>query len=137
MADTFQLEVATPEREYVNEQVREAQIPSQNGFLGVLAGHAPLLGALGAGLLTYEGGGGPHTLVVAGGFVEISDNHVRVLADIAELPKDVKSDQAKRDQDEASKQLREAKTEEETTRAMKALERAQAELEASQGPARE
>lgn len=131
MADTFQLEVATPERQFVNEQVSEAQIPGQKGYLGVLAGHAPLLSALGAGLLTYHGGHGPQSLVVAGGFVEISDNHVRVLADLAELVKDVNPEQARRDLENSSKQLREAKTEEETDRATQAFERAQAEVDAT------
>lgn len=131
MADTFQLEVATPEREWVNEQVREAQIPGQKGYLGVLAGHAPLLSALGAGLLTYSSGAGSQSLLVAGGFVEISDNNVRVLADVAELPKDINAEQARRELESASKQLREAKTEDETDRANKAFQRAQAEVDAS------
>ncbi|HEX4160061.1 MAG TPA: ATP synthase F1 subunit epsilon, partial [Rhizomicrobium sp.] len=108
MADTFQLEVATPERQLVDEQVTSAQLPGKSGYLGVLAGHAPLLSALGAGLLSYEGGAGPHQLVLAGGFVEISDNHVRVLADSAELPQEVNVENARRDLDESSKKLREA-----------------------------
>jgi F-type H+-transporting ATPase subunit epsilon len=52
--------------------------------MGVLPGHAPLLSALGAGTLTYKEGGGQHVLKIDGGFVEIFDNHVRVLADHAE-----------------------------------------------------
>ena len=52
MADTFQLEVATPEREVVHEEANEAQLPGKDGYIGVLPGHAPLLGALGAGVLT-------------------------------------------------------------------------------------
>jgi F-type H+-transporting ATPase subunit epsilon len=84
MADTFQLEVATPEQLLVDEQVTEAELPGKDGYMGVLAGHAPLLSALGAGNLTYQGGGGQHVLKIDGGFVEIFDNHVRVLADHAE-----------------------------------------------------
>ncbi len=84
MADTFQLEVATPERLVVDEQVAEAELPAENGYMGILAGHAPLMSAFVPGVLTYEGGGGPHVLAIAGGFVEVSDNHVRVLADEAE-----------------------------------------------------
>ena len=53
MAETFELEVATPERLLVREQVSEAQVPAANGYLGILPGHAPLLGELGAGELTY------------------------------------------------------------------------------------
>jgi F-type H+-transporting ATPase subunit epsilon len=132
MADTFQLEVATPSRSLVDEQVTAAQLPGKNGYMGILAGHAPLLSALGAGLLTYEGGAGPHKLVIAGGFVEISDNHVRVLADSAEPPEEVKVDAARKDLEEASKRLQEAQTEEESTRALEGMQRAQARLDAAQ-----
>jgi F-type H+-transporting ATPase subunit epsilon len=85
MADTtFQLEVATPEQLLVDEHVTEAELPGKDGYLGVLPGHAPLLSALGAGTLTYQSSGGQHVLKIDGGFVEIFDNHVRVLADHAE-----------------------------------------------------
>ncbi len=86
MADsgTFQLQVATPERLFVDEQVTEAELPGKDGYMGVLAGHAPLLSALGAGTLTYSSSGGKQVLKIAGGFVEIFDNQVRVLADHAE-----------------------------------------------------
>ena len=46
MADTLQLEVATPERALVRELVTDLQIPGNNGYLGILPGHAPLLGLL-------------------------------------------------------------------------------------------
>lgn len=85
MADTFQLEVATPERLLVDEQVTEAELPGKDGYMGVLPGHAPLLSALGAGTLTYKSGGGQKVLKIDGGFLEIFDNHVRVLADHAEF----------------------------------------------------
>ena len=133
MADTFQLEVATPERLWVDEQVSEAQLPGKNGYMGILAGHAPLLSALGAGLLSYRDGGGEHTIVIAGGFVEISDNHVRVLADNAELPQDVQEDVARKDLDAASEELEKAQTEEESTHAVEAMRRAQARLDAAHG----
>lgn len=84
MADTFQLEVATPERLFVDEQVSEAELPGQEGYMGILPGHAPLLSILGSGTLTYKLGGGEHKLKIEGGFVEVFDNHVRVLADRAE-----------------------------------------------------
>ena len=85
MAGTFQLQIATPEQLLVDEQVTSAQIPGQEGYMGILPGHAPLLSALKAGLLTYEGGGGPHKIQIDGGFVEVFDDHVRVLADSASV----------------------------------------------------
>ncbi len=83
MADTFQLEVATPERLYVRERVEEAQIPAANGYLGVLPGHAALLSELGSGELTYTCEGRKRSLKIEGGWVEISNDRVRVLATTA------------------------------------------------------
>ena len=131
MADNFHLEVATPQRLLVDEDITTVQVPGKSGYMGILAGHAPLVSALGAGLLTYSGGSSEQSLVIAGGFVEISDNHVRVLADKAEAVKDVNSDAARKDLEEASKALREAKTEEETDQALEASQRAQARLDAA------
>jgi F-type H+-transporting ATPase subunit epsilon len=84
MADTFQLQVATPEKLVVDEQVTSAEVPGLDGYLGILAGHAPLLSALGEGTLTYSSGSADTVLKIDGGFVEVLDNHVRVLADHAE-----------------------------------------------------
>ena len=84
MADTFLLEVATPERLLVNERVSEAQIPAANGYLGILPGHAALLAELGAGELSYAVEGRRRALKIDGGWVEVADNHVRVLATTAE-----------------------------------------------------
>ena len=82
--NTFQLEVATPERLLVDAQVTEAELPGKDGYMGVLPGHAPLLSALGKGTLTYSESGSKHVLNIDGGFVEVFDNRVRVLADHAE-----------------------------------------------------
>jgi F-type H+-transporting ATPase subunit epsilon len=130
VADTFQLEVATPERLLVNEQVTQAEVPAQNGYIGILPGHAPLMSALGAGVLSYEGGGGPHVLAIAGGFVEISDNHVRVLADEAETAQDIQVDKARRQLEEASRALHDAKEAAESESALRAMQHAQARIDA-------
>lgn len=132
MADTFQLQIATPERSFVDEQVSEAEIPGKNGYMGILAGHAPLLSALKPGLLTYGSAGGKHVLVIDGGFVEVFDNHVRVLADHAEEAKDVDSNKARRQFEEANRRLQEAKDTAESEAALLAMERAQARLDASE-----
>jgi F-type H+-transporting ATPase subunit epsilon len=95
MADTLQLEVATPERELVRAQVSEVEIPGKNGYLGVLPGHAPLLGLLGTGTLTYVAGGKKQYLAVHNGFLEIIDDHVRVLANVAEAREEIDIERAK------------------------------------------
>jgi F-type H+-transporting ATPase subunit epsilon len=89
MADTFQLEIATPERLLVQESVREAQIPAANGMLGILPEHAPLLSELGTGELSYTSAEGRRSIVIAGGWVQVLHNHVRVLADRAETANEI------------------------------------------------
>jgi len=96
MADTLVLEVATPERELVREQVSDVQVPGKNGYMGILPGHAPLLGLLGIGTLTYTVDGKKRHLSVHKGFVEVLDDHVRVLADVAERAEEIDLERARR-----------------------------------------
>jgi F-type H+-transporting ATPase subunit epsilon len=84
MGETFLLEVATPERLMVRENVSEAQIPAADGYLGILPGHAALLSELGAGILSYSVEGRHRSLRIAGGWLEVSNDRARVLADTAE-----------------------------------------------------
>ena len=96
MADTLELEVATPERELVREQVSEVQVPGKNGYMGILPGHAPLLGLLGIGTLSFVVAGKKRHLSVHNGFVEVLDDHVRVLADCAERAEEIDLERARR-----------------------------------------
>jgi F-type H+-transporting ATPase subunit epsilon len=89
MAETLELEIATPARQVVRETVTDVQIPGKDGYLGILPGHAALLGLLGAGTLAYTAGGAKRYLAVQGGFLEVSEDHVRVLADIAEPAEEI------------------------------------------------
>lgn len=83
MADTFQIEVVTPEKMVLDQQAEFAEIPGKDGYIGVLPGHAALLGELGEGPLKITSGGQTREINVAGGYMEVRDNHVRVLADKA------------------------------------------------------
>jgi F-type H+-transporting ATPase subunit epsilon len=132
MADTFQLEVATPERLLVDEQVTQAEIPGKDGYLGVLAGHAPLLSALGAGVLTYTSGGREQVLAVDGGFLEIFENHVRVLADHAEFGQDIQVDNARQRLEQAQNALKSAHEAADSEAALRAINQAQARLDAAE-----
>ena len=80
MAETFLLEVATPESLLVRDQVSDAQIPALGGYVGILPGHAPLLAELGEGRLSYTAAGHRRSLTVRGGWLEVSGDQVRVLA---------------------------------------------------------
>jgi F-type H+-transporting ATPase subunit epsilon len=84
VANTLQLELVTPEKTVVDKAVDSVQIPGADGYMGILPGHAALLSELGTGALSYVAGGKTETLKISGGFVEIRDNHVRVLADKVE-----------------------------------------------------
>jgi F-type H+-transporting ATPase subunit epsilon len=97
MAETFRLEIATPAQLVVDEAVSSAEIPGSNGYLGVLPGHAPLLGGLEPGVLTYTLDGKQHILVIEGGFLEILDDHVSVLAERTETAEGISLDSAKQE----------------------------------------
>ena len=84
MADTFQIEIATPEKLVLSERAESAQIPGKDGYMGILPGHAALLSELREGTLSVTSGGQTTNFTISGGYVEIRDNHVRVLADSAE-----------------------------------------------------
>jgi F-type H+-transporting ATPase subunit epsilon len=132
MADTFQLEVATPERLFVDEQVSEAELPGKDGYMGILPGHAPLLSILGAGVLSYKTGGGEQVLALDGGFVEVFEDHVRVLAEHAEFGSDIQLDAARRQLEQANDTLRHAHETEEFEDALRALGKAQARIDAAE-----
>jgi F-type H+-transporting ATPase subunit epsilon len=89
MAETLELEIATPERELVREQVNEVEVPGRDGYMGILPGHAALVGLLGIGVLSYMHGSEKRYMAVHGGFLEVADDHVRVLADTAERAEEI------------------------------------------------
>lgn len=95
MPDLIQLEVATPERLVVREDVDSVQVPGKDGYLGILPGHAPLVGELGTGYLSYGAGGRRRYLSVSGGFLQVLPDHVRVLANIAERAEEIDVERAK------------------------------------------
>ena len=98
MADTFDIEIATPERLLAREKAIRAQIPAKEGYIGVLPDHASLLSELGIGAMTYTTPGDHRfSLAIRGGFLEIHDNVVRVLSDIAEKGQEIDASQAERD----------------------------------------
>lgn len=81
MADLLRVEIATPEKLVAAAAADSAQIPGKDGEMGILPGHAALLSELGEGVLSYTLSGNTERFKVSGGYVEIRDNHIRVLAD--------------------------------------------------------
>lgn len=86
---TLTLEIVTPERSLVSEQVDEVQLPGSEGYFGVLPGHTHLLATLQVGELWYRVGQEKHFLAVAFGFAEVLPDRVTVLAQLAERPEDI------------------------------------------------
>ena len=105
MAEKIQLDVVTPERRVLAEPVDMVTVPGMGGELGILPGHTPLISQLQTGVLTYVQEGKSSLLHVSGGFVEVRDDHVSVLADVAELPEEIDSARAKLSRDKLEKQL--------------------------------
>src|SRR5215471_8980244 len=95
MAESLKLEVVTPERQLVDEQVAEVTLPGKDGYMGILPGHAALLSELGIGFLTYNMSGRRRQLAVHGGFLEVLEDHARVLADAAERAEEIDIERAR------------------------------------------
>jgi F-type H+-transporting ATPase subunit epsilon len=105
VADRLTLEVATPARLVVGEQVDEVVVPGLEGYFGVLPGHAAFLSTLGIGELTYRVGRDEFYLAIEGGFCEVRNDKVVVLAESAELPAEIDRARAERARERAERRL--------------------------------
>ncbi len=132
MADLIELEIATPERLLLREQVSDVQVPGKDGYLGILPGHAPLLGEVGTGFLSYLVGNKRRYLSVHGGFLEVLPDHVRVLADVAEKAEEIDLERARADLRRAQEQLTNPSVGVDPAAALDALLHAQARVEAAE-----
>ena len=101
----LRLDIITPERNVLAETVDSVTVPGANGELGILPGHTPLISALQTGVLSYTQGGTTRRLLVSGGFVEVNNDRVSVLADLAEFPEEVDAARARAEREEAERLL--------------------------------
>ena len=129
MADTFQLEIVTPDRLVVKEDAEEIQIPGKQGYLGVMPGHAPLITELDVGEITYRSHGQSEHLAVAWGFAEVLPEKVTILAETAERPEEIDVARAEEAKRRAEERLKSGDTEIDVTRALNALRRAEVRLQ--------
>ncbi len=123
----IRLEVVTPERVVVDEDVKIAMAPGSLGEFGVLTGHTPFLTTLKIGALHYQDAAGTERFVfVSGGFAEALPDKVTVLAESAERRRDIDVERAKRALERAQQRLAEEGKRQDLdfTRARVALERA-------------
>jgi F-type H+-transporting ATPase subunit epsilon len=106
---TLTLEIVTPDRALVTEQVDEVELPGADGYFGVLPGHTPLLASLQVGELWYRVGQEKHYLSLAFGFAEVLPDRVTVLAQIAERAQDIDVERAERAKKRAEEELAHAR----------------------------
>jgi F-type H+-transporting ATPase subunit epsilon len=132
MADSFQLEIVTPEKKVVDEKAEEVQIPGKNGYLGVLPGHAPLITELAVGEIKYRTGSAEEHLAVAWGFAEVLPDKVTILAETAERPNEIDVERARKAKERAEKRLTSGDTNVDVDRALNAIHKAETRLEVAQ-----
>jgi F-type H+-transporting ATPase subunit epsilon len=133
MADTFQLEIVTPEKKVVDTaSAEEVQIPGKNGYLGILPGHAPLITELAVGEITFRENSTEQRLAVAWGFAEVLPNKVTILAESAERPSEIDVARARKAKERAEQRLASGDTNVDVERALDALHRADVRLEVAQ-----
>ena len=127
MAGNILLEVVTPEKAVVNEEVRTVVAPGVLGEFGVLIGHTPFLTTVKTGIIRYtDTDGKERYLFVSGGFAEALPDKVTILAESAERAGDIDVERAQAAIERAEKRLAEKDKKEQIdrVRANAALQRA-------------
>ena len=95
MSQKLILSIVTPEKQLIAEEVDQVNAPGSEGDLGILYDHAPILTNLRSGQLSYEKDGETIALVVSGGYLEVSENRVTVLAETGEFLHEIDKERAK------------------------------------------
>jgi F-type H+-transporting ATPase subunit epsilon len=88
------LQIVTPDRLVVREQVDEVQVPGSEGYFGVLPGHTPMLAALAVGEMWYRKGAEKAYVAIAFGFAEVLPDGVTILAQLAERADEIDVERA-------------------------------------------
>jgi len=131
MAGTFSLRIVSPEGNVLKEDVEFAVLPGGLGELGILPNHAPLISGLNVGVLRYTLNNTVKLVAITGGFVEVIDNSVTVLADAAELSEEIDVTRAVEAKERATERLASHSSEIDVRRAEYALRRAAARISAA------
>lgn len=130
---TLQLEVVTPDKTVVSGEVEMAVCPGIEGEFGVLPKHVSLLSALKTGGLRYKTPGGKEEYVfISGGFADVNNNVLTVLAESAELAQDIDTARAMAAKERAEKRIADHAEQTDVTRAEAALHRALIRLQVAQ-----
>lgn len=128
---SLRLEFVTPERAIAHDDVDEVELPGEEGYFGVLPGHAPLLAALSTGEMWFRKGNQRTFAFIAGGFAEVVADRVSILAPVAERAEDIDAARAEAAKRRAEERLARPMQEMDFERARIALIRAIARLQIS------
>jgi F-type H+-transporting ATPase subunit epsilon len=128
LPEKIHLEIVTAEQQLFSGEVNSVTVPSTNGYLGILPGHAPLLAELGIGEISYRIGDRTEFLFCSWGFVEVLPDRVVLLAQTAELASDIDIKRAEEAKSRAEKLLASRDPGIDFTKAQLALMRAIARL---------
>ena len=124
MAGKFLLEVVTPEKQLLSQQVDEVIAPGSEGEFGVLPGHCHFLSTLRIGELRYRVDGQTHSMAVLWGFAEVTPTKVTIMAEVAERAEDIDVDRAAAKVAEAERRLQAGGLPSEVKEAQISLEKA-------------
>lgn len=102
---TIHLDIVTPERKVLSAEVDEVRAPGAQGLFGVRPGHAPFISQVMPGELSFQLDGSLRRYAIGGGFVEVSEDRVRVLADTAEAAEEIDVERARRASEDATERL--------------------------------
>ena len=135
MADPLKLELVSPERLILSEEVEMAVLPGGEGDFGVMGGHSPVISTLRPGTIAiFEGGSVKARVFVAGGFAEVNSEGCTVLAEAAENIEEMDRAAVAQALDKAREDLRDA-SEEERNGAAHQVAIGEAKLAAIESPA--
>jgi F-type H+-transporting ATPase subunit epsilon len=96
MPEQLNLEVVTPNRTVLVEDVESVTLPGIEGELGILPEHIPLLTTLDTGIMSYKSSSGKtQAIAVHWGYAQVEGNSVRVLAELAETADEIDIERAK------------------------------------------
>jgi len=132
MAKKFKTEIVTPEKVLFSEEIESLVIPAERGYLGVLAGHAPLLCTLKPGAITIRGDRGEVHFSTSGGFMEVTPAKAVLLTESAEEVSTIDLQRAEEAKKRAQERLAATVKDVDKERAAAALERAQNRLRVAQ-----
>ena len=131
MANKFSVSIVTQSRLAFEGEAEFVSLPGQLGQFAIMSGHMPLIASLEYGLITIKNDNDTRVGTIFGGFAEVVEGAVTVLAQDFQWPNEIDPDRARRDLERAQRQAQEATTDLEAKRAKLAIDRANLRLEVS------